>query len=197
MKYGWLMCAVMMGVMACGDPDVNIIYKEGKAPVVVSGGGVVPGTGTDLGGVTPTPTPTPTPMGSWPPSSPAALGPTTPISTTPCTLGERRSVYSDSNAGVYFSDGVMRCTAPIDSTDVSISWGHPSISNMYVRVGGDSGTWMSVMGILNESSVLPAYYADFIPVQGGATVDFFIERSTMLTELFIGFDDPSQSGEGG
>lgn len=190
MKYGWLMCAAWMGMMACGDPEVNIIYKEGKAPVVMSGGGMVPVTRADAGMV-------PTPTGAWPPSSPTALGPTTPVSTTPCMLDERRSIQVDTGAGVFFADGVLRCTAPVDSTDVSVNWGHPSTSSIQIRVGGDGGTWMSETGFLNEEPMSRSYFADRVPVQGGGLVDFYIEDSAMLNELYIGFDDPSLNEEGG
>lgn len=200
MRYGWLWVMCVCGVAACGEPEAHVVYQRGQEPTVIPRGTVVgPGVTPDQGTVIPdsgttNPNPNPNPTETWP-VAPSMLGPTTPISSTPCTL-DNRLIFAD-NGGVYFSDGVLRCTVPADSTNVSLNWKHSSSTSMYMRIGGASGAWMNVGGTLNPADILPSYYADLVPVPGGSTVDLYIENSAMLTDFFIGFNDPASEEEGG
>ncbi len=202
MRHYLLVVSSVMSFCACGEPEAYVIYQDGQEPEVIPRGTVVgPGGGVvdqGTGGGTPNNMMGGGGAGTWP-VTPDMLGPSTPISTTPCTMmpGER-AIFVENNGSIYFSDGVLRCIAPADSTNVSLSWKHSmSISAVSLRVGGEAASWTTQQASVNSVEVIPSYFLDTFPVTGGSTVDVYIESSVGISEFFLGFDDPAENDLGG
>lgn len=132
-------------------------------------------------------------VGDWPPSDPSQLGPTTPISSYPCTLTQNSLQAVEGTAKNVFQDGVLSCMSPALLEFVYINWEPAESYDLYIRVGGSAAAWQRLMGTTSISSPSRAEVESTM-IPGNTQVDFYIDRFQTIDEMYLVFQEPGEGG---